>query len=72
MDCKCHDKPAYWQRDLRCRAGGWWECSIKRTQRQRDRYDRDPFYRIGKRLHDDARRRGATLKRQREAFRGEV
>ena len=72
MNCRCHDEPAYWQKDRRLKAGGWWECSIKRTQRERDRYDRDPIFRIEKRLHDDARRRGDTLKRQREAHYGPV
>ena len=77
MTCACHGEPAYWQADRRLRAGGWWECPVKRRQvsragyharyrakklqQQRDRYDSDPIYRIEKRLNDDARKRRQRL-----------
>ena len=64
-NCDCHGEPAYWQRDVRTSAGGWWECAVKRRQRQRDRYDNDWRHRISKRLHDDSRRRLETIERRR-------
>lgn len=30
MNCACHGDPAYWQKDKRLKAGGWWECPRKR------------------------------------------
>lgn len=68
MNCACHGEPAYWQKDGRVKAGGWWECGVKRRQRERDWYDRDPIHRIGKQLKNDARERRATLKRRKEAL----
>jgi hypothetical protein len=65
------------------RAGGHWTCAVKRreksrrvdgarrgikAERQRDRYDRDPVYRIEKRLSDDARRRRQTIERRRASL----
>lgn len=86
MLCACHGEPAYWSRDSRKTAGGWWECAVKRRERQRrvyagpkgekkrrqqrERYDTDPIFRISKRLHDDARKRRATIERRREALLG--
>ena len=83
MNCVCHNEPAYWQTDRRMLAGGWWQCAVGKreasratdtkrravkTERQRERYDRDPIYRIEKRLHDDARRRRERLERRRARF----
>lgn len=42
----------------------------KKLQRQRDRYDADPLYRIGKNLRDHARRRAQTIARMKEALHG--
>lgn len=36
------------------------------NRQRRERYDADPVHRISKRLHDDATRRAATLKRRRD------
>jgi len=44
----------------------------RQAQRERDRYDNDPIYRIEKNLKTGARRRAATLKRKREALHGEI
>lgn len=33
------------------------------SAKNRERYDKDPIYRIGKLLHDNARKRSASLKR---------
>lgn len=63
--CKCHGEPMY-----RNNSVGGWRCRVKVLQRQRDRYDADPIYRISKNLHDHARRRADNLKRQREALVG--
>jgi hypothetical protein len=68
VNCVCHGEAAYWQKDKRLRAGGHWSCAVKKRAYERDRYDADPIHRIGKNLHDHARRRGDTLKRQREAL----
>jgi len=72
VNCVCHDEPAYWQKDSRLRAGGFWVCAVVKRERsrrvdaarrdvknarQRDRYDRDAVYRIKKRLHDNERQR---------------
>lgn len=65
MNCECHNEPAYWQKDKRLTAGGWWECAVKRRQRERDWYDRDPIHRITKRERQSARDRAATLTRRR-------
>lgn len=66
MLCVCHGEPAYWQKDTRtCRAGGYWRCSVKHREKALARYDRDPVHRIGKQLHDQARKRRATLTRRR-------
>lgn len=82
MNCVCHDEPAYWQKDSRLRAGGFWLCAVAKRERsgrvdaarrdvknarQRDRYDLDAVYRIEKNLHDNARRRRQTIKRRRAA-----
>lgn len=29
--CGCHSEPSYWQKDARLKAGGWWECPVKRA-----------------------------------------
>ena len=44
----------------------------KKLAQMRARYDTDYIFRIGKRLHDDARRRGERLKLRREALHGEI
>jgi hypothetical protein len=82
-NCICHGEIAYWQIDKRMVAGGWWRCAVRKrassrvtdaaratvkNQRTRDRYDADPVYRIGKNLHDNARRRRQTIERQRAAI----
>lgn len=64
MDCKCHGEPAYWRRDPRCRAGGWWQCAVAERARQIDLYDNNPIWRIEKNLKNDALKR-----RQRIALR---
>lgn len=66
-------------RDRRYLAGGFWRCAEKNrlksrayyaankerlTAALRDRYDRDPIYRIGKRLADDRRTRRQSLNRR--------
>ena len=38
MNCACHDLPAYWQKDRRLKAGGWWECSVKRAAHNAARF----------------------------------
>jgi hypothetical protein len=83
VDCKCHGEPAYWQRDVRLTAGGYWRCAVKKraqarltdgerrdvkVQRQRDRYDADPIYRIGKLLSTNAVKRRKGIERRREAL----
>lgn len=35
--CSCHSLPAYWQKDARLKAGGWWECPVKRHAHNRTR-----------------------------------
>jgi hypothetical protein len=67
VNCACHGEPAYWQKDKRLEAGGWWECPEKRRRLQRDRYDLDPIYRIEKNLHDSKRKRRVTIERRRSA-----
>jgi hypothetical protein len=54
--CKCHDQPAYWNRDLRKKAGGHWRCAVKHREGARARYDADPVY------------RSKVLARQREKY----
>jgi hypothetical protein len=65
MNCVCHDQPAYWEKDSRCKAGGWWQCAVKKRQRERDWYDRDPIHRITKNLRNDALKRRQRLERRR-------
>jgi hypothetical protein len=75
--CECHDRPMH----SNGTTGARWRCRVKnlarmrdgqeerretKTARQRDRYDRDPIYRISKLLHDSTRRRGETLTRRKE------
>lgn len=88
VNCSCHGEPMYWQADRKRKAGGWWLCAVKRRklardryhdrhraqklQRQRERYDSDPIYRIEKRLKDDARKRRATIVRRRAALRADT
>lgn len=67
-NCACHDRPVHWVKDDRYRAGGFWRCTVNTNAQKRDRYDRDPIYRIEKNLHDYARKRRATLERQRLAL----
>jgi hypothetical protein len=60
----------YWSVDPGGREGGYWRCAVTKRerqratdaarrdvkcQRQRERYDSDPIYRIEKRLRDAAR-----------------
>lgn len=81
--CACHGEPAYWQRDSKMTAGGWWRCAVTKREamrdyyethgdrklaRQRDRYDRDPVYRIEKRLKQNACDRRKTIERRRAAI----
>jgi hypothetical protein len=33
--CKCHDKPMFWHKDKRLKAGGGWHCSVKRDEANR-------------------------------------
>lgn len=33
MNCACHSKPMYFNRDKRCKRGGFWECREKRRKR---------------------------------------
>jgi hypothetical protein len=68
VTCACHGEPAYWQKDARLPKGGWWECSVRRRQYQRDRYDNDPIHRIEKNLKGDARKRRQTIERRRAAL----
>ena len=72
MDCSCHGVAAYWQKDKRIKAGGFWECSVKRNQWSRDRYDRDPIFRIERQMQVARYQRAQTLKRQREALSGSL
>lgn len=71
MICRCHGEPAYWQRDVRLKEGGRWECAVKRRERERRRYE-DPLVRIPKLLQKARRERLATLTRRRAKLRGEV
>lgn len=64
-NCACHGEPAYWQIDRRVNAGGWWECAVKRRDRERERYDRDWRYRIGKTMKANGRKRRETIERRR-------
>ena len=68
MNCACHGEPAYWQKDKRLKAGGWWECPVKRRRVARDRYDTNVIYRIEKRLNDDRRRRRQRIEVRRLAL----
>ena len=85
MNCACHGAPCYWYKDARKTKGGYWVCSVRKreharktdtarravkTARQRDRYDRDPIYRIEKNLSDTARRRRLTIERRRASIDG--
>ena len=62
------------------RAGGWWRCAVNKrelsrrtdearrdmkAERQRDRYDTDPIYRIEKNLRVAAYKRRVRLERRR-------
>ena len=69
MNCRCHGEPAYWNKDKRLKAGGFWECAVKRRQRQRDLYDEDPIYRIARRLQINRRERLINLARRQEEYR---
>ena len=33
MNCSCHNRPMYFNKDARCRRGGFWECREKRRER---------------------------------------
>lgn len=44
MLCACHGEPCYWQKDARLKAGGFWECRVKRRAYTRSRY-MDPEFR---------------------------
>ena len=68
MLCQCHGEEAYWQKDSRTKAGGWWECAVKRRARERERYDRDPVHRIEKILRASRDKRVRTLERRRADF----
>jgi len=72
--CKCHAEPMYWHKRSDIRAGGLWRCAVRKRDVNRAwemrRYDADPAYRIGKRLHDDARNRAKRLQRTKELISG--
>jgi hypothetical protein len=36
--CDCHAEPAYWSRDPRYAAGGFWSCAVRKRARERGRY----------------------------------
>lgn len=70
--CACHGVKMLWQKDRRCRAGGYWCCREKRwvynqTRRSQRvawvvaRIDSDPIYRI---KQDLLQRRRRALKRK--------
>ena len=63
--CECHGQAMYWQRDVRLKAGGWWECGEKRRQISRARYAKDPEARRAE-VRDYYNDRGWLLKRRRE------
>jgi hypothetical protein len=75
MLCACHDEPAYWNRDVRRKAGGFWRCAVKDRETRR-RYYADPVFRETKlaRQRDEhhqpnggwLRRRRRDLRKQRE------
>ena len=62
--CQCHGEPSYWQRDLRCKAGGWWECAVKRRAKSKARYYQDPDARRAE-VRDYYHDRGWLVKRRR-------
>jgi hypothetical protein len=83
VNCVCHNLPLSWTTDKRMVPGGWWQCPVRRREnsarsdlkrrdlkiaQQRERYDADPVYRIGKNLHDHARKRRDTIERRRVAL----
>lgn len=57
--CKCHGEPMYASTN-----NGGWICAVKKRQYQRDRYDADPIHRLGKNLHDAARKRRLSHERR--------
>lgn len=69
--CLCHQKPMFWHRDARKPPGGYWRCLERKRQInadwQRDKYDRDPVYRLAKSLHDSRLARGKRRARRRQA-----
>ena len=65
MDCDCHGEPAYWQRDVRLKAGGWWECGVKRRERARERYATDPTVKLERQRGYYHNRGGWYTKRKR-------
>jgi hypothetical protein len=65
VNCGCHDEPAYWQKDKRYGAGGFWRCPVRARELARSRYDRKPIYRLEKLLKANASKRRANLARRR-------
>jgi hypothetical protein len=77
----------HFHRDKRYTRGGFYTCTVKdraKSRRyyaenaekvcaqKRDRYDNDPFFRIQKRMTDDARQRRYTINRRKEELDGQV
>jgi hypothetical protein len=39
VNCACHDEPAYWNKDKRYKAGGFWYCAVKQREKVLCRYE---------------------------------
>jgi hypothetical protein len=62
----------FWHKLPRLKAGGHWRCYVRKREVgnawAQAKYDRDPLHRIGKNLHDHARRRRDTIERRKQAM----
>lgn len=64
MLCSCHDAEAYWQKDARRKAGGYWACAVERRRQARELYAANRDKRAASKAayyHD----RGGWLKKRR-------
>lgn len=70
MNCRCHDEPAYWCKDSRYSADGYWRCAVKHRASGRVRYATNPIYRIEQNLRDRRIKGLRRMAARQEASRG--
>lgn len=68
--CECHDEPMDWNLDPRYTVGGFWYCSVKRRERQRQEYAAMSGLAYNRKLLRQRRNKAMQRRRAREASRG--